>query len=104
MDINELNAKLVSELREIAKLIGISDAEKLRKQELIQKIISSGDESNEPAEVLEDAASEPAAAEERPRKRTRTVKVAEPVSFRPRKEETQGEEAPRAYTESAKRP
>ncbi len=104
MDINELNAKLVSELREIAKLIGISDAEKLRKQELIQKIISSGDESNEPAEVLEDAASEPAAAEERPRKRTRTVKVAEPVSFRPRKEETQGEEAPRAYTESSKRP
>lgn len=104
MDINELNAKLVSELREIAKLIGISDADKLRKQELIQKIISSGDESNEPAEVLEEAAPEAAAAEERPRKRTRTVKVAEPVTFRPRREETQGEETSRAYTEPAKRP
>ncbi len=103
MDINELNAKLVSELREIAKLIGISDAEKLRKQELIQKIVRSGEASNEKEEVLAENAPEAVEAEERPRKRTRTVKVAEPVSFRPRKEDTLGEEAPRPYGESARR-
>ena len=44
MDINELNAKLVSELREIAKLIGIADADKLRKQELIERISNTGGE------------------------------------------------------------
>lgn len=38
MDINELNTKLVSELREIAKVLGITDVEKLRKQELIDQI------------------------------------------------------------------
>lgn len=85
MDINELNAKLVSELREIAKLIGISDADKLRKQELIQRIVSS-EESKESAEALVESASGSGDSEERPRKRTRTVKTSEPVSFRPRKE------------------
>ena len=44
MNIHELNAKLVSELREIAKLIGIPDADKLRKQELISKIVETGDQ------------------------------------------------------------
>src|SRR5690606_935633 len=42
MDINELNAKLVSELREIAKTIGIKEADKLRKQELIKRIVENG--------------------------------------------------------------
>ena len=44
MNINELNAKLVSELREIARLIGIADVEKLRKQELVKKIVETGEE------------------------------------------------------------
>src|SRR5690606_30026443 len=47
MDITELNAKLVSKLREIAKLIGITDVDKLRKQDIIKKIVASGDEQSE---------------------------------------------------------
>lgn len=84
MNINELNAKLVSELREIAKLIGIPDVEKLRKQELVNKIVETGEEeaknrvSEAPASTDDSADS----VSERPRKRTRTVKVAEPVSVR----------------------
>ncbi|UIR56634.1 transcription termination factor Rho [Sphingobacterium sp. SRCM116780] len=81
MDINELNAKLVSELREIAKLIGIADADKLRKQELIEKIISTGDESDNTSPAKEENADE---SVERPRKRTRTAKTAEPISVRKR--------------------
>lgn len=86
MNINELNAKLVSELREIAKLIGIVDAEKLRKQELINKIIAT--ENDRPAEPEE---STPSAKEEnndqKHRKRVRTgAKQAEPVEVRKKSE------------------
>ncbi|MGJ1263805.1 transcription termination factor Rho [Sphingobacterium spiritivorum] len=85
MDVNELNAKLVSELREIAKAIGIEDADKLRKQELIDRIIQTGDDNN-----AEAASSEPSSiqddASERPRRRTRTVK-AEPVTIRRRSDD-----------------
>jgi transcription termination factor Rho len=38
LDINELNDKLVSELREIARSYGVEDTDTLRKQELINKI------------------------------------------------------------------
>ncbi len=38
-DINELNDKLVSELREIAKNLGIAEADELRKAQLITKIV-----------------------------------------------------------------
>lgn len=73
MNISELNAKLVSELREIAKLIGITDAEKLRKSELITRIMETGEEEKR----SEEAKSE---EEDRPRKRLRSVKAgAEPV-------------------------
>ncbi|POY36039.1 transcription termination factor Rho [Solitalea longa] len=40
-DIIELNDKLVSELREIAKGLGISDYDELRKQELIYRILDN---------------------------------------------------------------
>jgi len=84
MNINELNAKLVSELREIAKLIGIADVEKLRKHELVAKIVETGEEeakqgASEPAAAAENAVE---VSSERPRKRTRTVKSVEPVSVR----------------------
>src|SRR5690606_3767844 len=84
MNINELNAKLVSELREIAKLIGIPDVEKLRKHELVTKIVETGEEeaknaASEAEAVTEDTAD---AVSERPRKRTRTVKSVEPISVR----------------------
>ncbi len=82
MDINELNTKLVSELREIAKVLGIADAEKLRKQELIDRISVIAQEAQkgtaEEAPVHEDADVD--ASDERPRKRMRTVKTAEPVA------------------------
>ncbi|MDH5827653.1 transcription termination factor Rho [Sphingobacterium faecium] len=86
MNINELNAKLVSELREIAKLIGIGDADKLRKQELIEKIISTGDESENTSEAKEENLDE---STERPRKRIRTaaVKSSEPVTIRKKENE-----------------
>src|SRR5665213_942887 len=38
-DTTELNDKLVSELREMAKSLGIADAEELRKPQLISKIV-----------------------------------------------------------------
>src|SRR5690606_32714825 len=84
MNINELNAKLVSELREIAKLIGIPDVEKLRKQELVNKIVETGEEEAKNAASEAPASTEDSAdsVSERPRKRTRTVKTVEPVSVR----------------------
>lgn len=89
MNINELNAKLVSELREIAKLIGIADVDKLRKHELVTKIVETGEEearnAASEAEVVTEDASD--ALNERPRKRTRTVKSVEPISVRNTRED-----------------
>lgn len=84
MNINELNAKLVSELREIAKLIGIPDVEKLRKQELVTKIVETGEEEakNAASEAAAPAEDSTDTVSERPRKRMRTVKAVEPVSVR----------------------
>jgi len=87
MDINELNAKLVSELREIAKLIGIADADKLRKQELIERISNTGAEEEAapaPAEKAAKVEEDSQEHAERTRKRVRTVKTAEPVTVRKR--------------------
>lgn len=84
MNINELNTKLVSELREIAKLIGIQDADKLRKQELINSIIATEAEPVE--EFAESATATEGTEEPRPRKRTRTLKEAEPIEIRRRSE------------------
>lgn len=77
MDINELNTKLVSELREIAKVLGISDADKLRKQQLIDKITIIAKEAE--ADKSKDDEPEETAVAERPRRRTRTTK-SEPIS------------------------
>ncbi len=94
MDINELNAKLVSELREIAKAIGIGDADKLRKQELIDRIIQTGDENGgSTEEVAAESSADHDDTSERPRKRTRTVKT-EPVTVRRRSEDLPAEAYP----------
>lgn len=95
MNISELNAKLVSELREIAKLIGVPDAEKLRKQELINRIISTGEsdasenESTSAPSLAESEESDDAEfdpKDDRPRKRIRSLKNAnEPVTVIPRR-------------------
>src|ERR1700759_1033638 len=85
-DITELNDKLVSELREMAKSLGVTEADELRKPQLISKIV----EQNQLIEAARaqqnavennysqiNAAPAPAAAEngERTRKRTRSVKT-----------------------------
>ena len=77
MDINALNTKLVSELREIAKVLGITDADKLRKQELIDRITVIAKQSIENEGPEKKEAEAPVA--ERTRKRVRTLKT-EPVS------------------------
>lgn len=83
MNINELNAKLVSELREIAKLIGIADAEKLRKQELINRIIATDNDKHTEEEVTAAPEIEEESGEAKHRKRVRTsVKQTEPVEIR----------------------
>ena len=77
LEINKLNDKLVSELREIAQNYGIADADSFRKQELITKIIEKSADP-EPAEAA------PATLfsngevnhnnEDKPRKRARSTK------------------------------
>jgi transcription termination factor Rho len=81
-DTNELNDKLVSELREIAKNLGIAEADELRKAALITKIVEQ-EQLIEAARVQQDtvnsnyAAVEPppaVEAGEKTRKRIRTIK------------------------------
>jgi transcription termination factor Rho len=83
MDINALNTKLVSELREIAKVLGITDADKLRKQELIDRITVIAKKSIEEDDQEDKAVEAPAG--ERTRKRVRTLKT-EPVAITKRTE------------------
>ena len=74
VDTNELNDKLVSELREIARSFGVENADGLRKQDLINKIVEQK-ELIEAARQNTPANDEPIAAEEeKPRKRARTVR------------------------------
>src|SRR5699024_2934892 len=47
MNISQLRTKLVAELREIAKVLGIEEVEKLRKQELIDKITEVAQKSDD---------------------------------------------------------
>ncbi len=76
-DINELNDKLVSELREIARSYGIEQADSLRKQELISKIVEQQD-LIEAARAASEGAVPEETGDERPKKRARTLK-AKPV-------------------------
>jgi transcription termination factor Rho len=82
-DTNELNDKLVSELREIAKNLGIAEADELRKAALITKIVEQ-EQLIEAARVQQDTVNSNYAAVELPvpaaeagektRKRIRTIK------------------------------
>ena len=76
LDLNKLNDKLVSELREIAQNHGIADTETLRKQDLISKIL----ERNNSSALTETGSvngtdSEKSIEEEKPRKRLRSLKA-----------------------------
>ncbi|MFZ4863030.1 transcription termination factor Rho [Sphingobacterium sp. Mn56C] len=80
MNINELNSKLVSELREIAKVLGIVEVEKLRKQELIDKIAEVAQQSATRETVVENTEfAEEHDDADKPRRRTRTTTKTEPV-------------------------
>ncbi len=78
-DINELNDKLVSELREIAKSYGVSDTDNLRKQDLVNKIAEHQNSGS--TEKVVDSSSQPkvdsqkndSSDVDRPRKRARTL-------------------------------
>ena len=76
LEINKLNDKLVSELREIAQNYGIADADSFRKQELITKIIeknavASPSPERSPATLFSNGE---VMTEEKPRKRARSTK------------------------------
>lgn len=75
LDSNKLNEKLVSELREIAQNLGVSDTDSLRKQDLILKIIENSANPPIAQEVITvDSEVEGDSAEDKPRKRLRSVK------------------------------
>jgi len=85
-DITELNDKLVSELRDIAKSLGIAEAEELRKAQLISNIVEQQQlieaakaqqaiVAQNYSETKVAAAPAPESAE-KPRKRIRTIKSA----------------------------
>ncbi|MEO5911961.1 MAG: transcription termination factor Rho [Pelobium sp.] len=79
-DTNELNDKLVSELREIAKSFGVENTDELRKADLIAKIkeqqdlITAAKTSGEVADTIVD---------EKVKKRTRTTKTVAEVQKNP---------------------
>lgn len=77
LDNTELNDKLVSELREIAKTHGVENAETLRKQDLISRI---KEQQNLPLPEKQDPKNNKVAeaVPEKPKKRARTVKSKEP--------------------------
>lgn len=88
----ELNDKLVSELREIARNLGIAEADELRKAQLVARIVEQQQlieaaraqqnlvESNyTPTPAPGEEAAETA---EKPRKRTRVIKTKEPAKPR----------------------
>lgn len=70
---NELNDKLVSELREMAKSFGVENTDVLRKADLVAKIT----EQQELIEAARNsgAVAEDATTEEKPKKRARTIKT-----------------------------
>ncbi len=87
LDINKLNDKLVSELREIAQNQGIADTDTLRKQDLISKILENNSNSASDSEISENgSAVEINNVDEKPRKRLRSLK--------PKAESTKHKEVP----------
>lgn len=110
MNINELNTKLVSELRQIAKLIGIPEVEKLRKQELINKIAASDQQTNNDQTPVADPQTKTVSTQaenspsetEKPRRRTRTSTANEPVAVTRVREPEDEDENTNAVTPKSK--
>lgn len=108
MEITELNDKLVSELREIAKSFGIESADSLRKAELINRIKEQQALIEAARQNTSTEEAEPA-KEEKPKKRTRTVKAkvenpskTEEENKAEKEEKPANEEKPAAEAENEK--
>ena len=89
-DTNELNDKLVSELRDIARNLGIAEAEELRKAQLIERIVeqeqlieAARTQQSTVNTIYTPKGAAPAESGEKTRKRIRTIKS---VSSKPRVE------------------
>lgn len=79
LTIDELNLKLLSELKEIAGQSGIQDYAKLPKKELVSRIIAQQTAAPEPEKAVEaDSADDSAAGDEPKKKRARRIEA--PVS------------------------
>jgi transcription termination factor Rho len=77
-DLNELNDKLVSELRNIAKSFGVENTDELRKADLIANIKEQQDLISAARNTGEEAAETPI-ADEKIKKRVRTTKAASAI-------------------------
>ncbi|MBE9464337.1 transcription termination factor Rho [Dyadobacter subterraneus] len=76
LTIDELNLKLLSELKEIAGKSGIQDYAKLPKKELVSRIIAQQNSAPEPEKVVEaDLAIDSAAGDEPKKKRARRIET-----------------------------
>src|ERR1700733_179059 len=80
-DTNELNDKLVSELRDIARNLGVAEAEELRKAQLIERIVeqeqlieAARTQQNTVNTIYTPKGAAAAEGTEKARKRIRTVK------------------------------
>ena len=104
LTIDELNLKLLSELKEIAGNTGIQDYAKLPKKELVSRIIAQQEAQQNAAPALDTVIETDASDGDEPKKKRarRTVANETPVSAKPinvrtgkpRKEATQGTSAP----------
>lgn len=79
LTIDELNLKLLSELKEIAGQSGIQDYAKLPKKELVSRIIAQQNVAPEPEKARETEVADDSASEDEPKKK-RTRRVEAPVS------------------------
>src|SRR5687767_10457878 len=93
--IDDLNVKLLSELKDMAEGMGIKNARKLGKQELVYKILDEQAVSGEPTQA------QPAARKEgdnerrmRPRRRENVAPDPEPKAPRPAPEQAPRKAAP----------
>jgi transcription termination factor Rho len=87
LTIDELNLKLLSELKEIAGKSGIQDYAKLPKKELVSRIIAQ--QEPETADGADDSSSADSEPKKKRARRTETPVSAKPINVRtnkPRKE------------------
>jgi transcription termination factor Rho len=104
LTIDELNLKLLSELKEIAGKSGIQDYAKLPKKELVSRIIAQ--QEPETADGADDSSSADSEPKKKRARRTETPVSAKPINVRtnkPRKENSVSTPAPAPLFDTAPR-